>query len=344
MGTQGSLSRRILLGGLALPAPALLSRAAGAQETGIKITVDFSIYGPNSPFVLATDLGLFREAGVTAAVDGSGGSGDAITRVANGSYDFGFADVSTLVEFCARNPQSSPKLVLPILDRPPPSVVAFRRSGITRMADLVGRKVGTGRADASSRLFPAVLRHNGLDIRSLTPLSVDSRVRDPMLIRGEVDAVVGFDYTILFNLLRNGVPLADMNVIYYADNGFDFYGNGLIASRAIIERDPGLVRRVARASCRAWVAAIRDPRASVEAIARRDALVDVPLETQRLAWTAEKHILTPAVRASGLGVMDMARLEAGIATVTEAFELPRKPAPAEFYDDRFAPAADDRRI
>lgn len=341
MSMDGSVSRRMMLGGSALPA---LLGTARAQETGIRITVDFSIYGPNSPFVLATDLGFFREAGVTATVDGSGGSGDAITRVANGSYDFGFADVSTLVEFCARNPQAAPKLVMPILDRPPPSVVAFKRSGVTRMADLIGRKVGTGRADASSRLFPAVLKHNNLDIAGVNRLAVDSRVRDPMLIRGEVDAVVGFDYTILFNLLGNGVALSDMNVIYYADNGFDFYGNGLIASRAIIERNPDLVRRVARASGRAWVAALRNPQASVEAIARRDALVPVPLETQRLAWTAEKHVLTPAVRASGLGVMDLQRLEAGIATVTEAFELPRKPAAAEIWDDRFLPAPDDRRI
>jgi NitT/TauT family transport system substrate-binding protein len=326
---------------------ALLGSSPGAcaQElTNVKISLDYRLYGPNAAFWYAQTGGMFREAGINASVDNSSGSGDAVARVASGAYDAGYADLGTLTEFWSKNPNVAPKLVLPILDRAAQSVVSLKKANITALRDLVGRKVGTGKADATSRMFPALLKINHIALESVTRVPVDQQLRDSMLLRGEVDAVVGFDSTTLFNLIPLGVRPEDTNVIYFADNGFDFYGNGFLVSRALIERNPALVRKLTDAVAKAWVATIADPRRSVEAVGRRDGLTDIAHETNRLRWIVARNINTPATRAGGLGTIDMGKLANGLRILAEGFELPTVPTAADIYDDRFMPPIEHRRF
>jgi NitT/TauT family transport system substrate-binding protein len=333
---------------LALAAAAALlgpSPRASAQElTSVKISLDYRLYGPNAAFWYAQTSGIFRAAGITATVDNSSGSGDAVARVASGAYDAGYADLGTLTEFWSKNPNAAPKLVLPILDRAAQSVVSLKKANITALRDLLGRKVGTGKADATSRMFPALLRINRIALDAVTLVPVDQQLRDSMLLRGEVDAVVGFDSTTLFNLIPLGVRPEDTNVIYFADNGFDFYGNGFLVSRALIDKNPALVRRLTDAVARAWVATIADPQKAVEAVGKRDGLTDVAHETNRLRWIIAKNIVTPATRSGGLGAVDMSKLDNGLKIVAEGFELPRIPTAADIYDDRFLPPLEHRRF
>jgi hypothetical protein len=94
-----------------------------AQElTSVRISLDYRLYGPNAAFWYAQSSGIFRDAGITATVDNSSGSGDAVARVASGAYDAGYADLGTLTEFWSKNPNVAPKLVMPILDRAAQSV------------------------------------------------------------------------------------------------------------------------------------------------------------------------------------------------------------------------------
>jgi NitT/TauT family transport system substrate-binding protein len=339
------LTRRIAAAIAAALAVLASLQCVRAQDlTSLKISLDYRLYGPNAAFWYAQTSGLLRAAGITATIDNSSGSGDAVARVASGAYDAGYADVGTLAEFWSKNPNAAPKLVLPILDRAAQSVVSLKKANITRLQDLLGRKVGTGKADATSRMFPALLRINHVALDSVVLVPLDQQLRDSMLLRGEVDAVVGFDSTTLFNLIPLGVRPQDTNVIYFADNGLDFYGNGFLVSRSLIERNPALVRRLTDAVARAWVATIQEPLKAVEAVGKRDGLTDVAHETNRLRWIIAKNIVTPATRAGGLGHVDMNKLTEGLKMVAEGFELSTVPTPADIFDDRFMPPIEHRRL
>jgi NitT/TauT family transport system substrate-binding protein len=330
---------------IAIVATAGHAAPGAAQElTNLKISVDYALYGANAPVWYAQSSGLFRQAGINAIVDGSAGSGDAINRVAGGAYDAAYADIGTLAEFWARNPAVAPKLVMVILDRTPQAVVSLKKAGITRLSDLIGRKVGTGQVDAAGRLFPAVLKINNIPVEQVNRLPLDQRLRDAMLVRGDVDAVVGFDVTVLFNLIAQKIQPEDTNVLYYADNGFDFYGNGLLVSRNLIEKDPDLVRRLTDAVAKAFVASTKDTKPVIDALAERDALANVALENRRLKWIMEKNVVTPATRAHGLGAIDLDKFNRGLKTIAEGFELPKVPTAADIYDDRFLPPIESRRL
>jgi NitT/TauT family transport system substrate-binding protein len=321
------------------------SMASRAQEpANIRISLDYRLYGPNAAFWYAQTSGIFRAAGINATVDNSSGSGDAVARVASGAYDAGYADIGTLTEFWSKNPEVAPILVLPILDRAAQSIVSLKKANITQLGNLVGRKVGTGKADATSRMFPVLLKVNQIPLDSVIRVTVDQQLRDSMLLRGDVDAVIGFDSTTLFNLIPLGVRPEDTNVIYFADNGFDFYGNGFLVSRALVNKNPAMVRTLTDAIARAWVATIEDPAKAVEAVGKRDALTDVVHETNRLRWIIGRNIITPATRQGGLGTIDVSRFMSGLKLIAEGFELSRIPTVADIYDDRFLPPLEHRRI
>ena len=330
--------RRLVAGGLAA---GLVGRRARAADT-VKISLDFYPNGSDCPLVYAQDRGFFQDEGIDVTIDKSGGSGDCISRVASGAYDFGYADLGTLVEFCSHNPAASPKMVMTVLDKPPHCVLSFKKTGINTLHDLIGHKLGTGSSDATARLLTALLRLNGIDSNLIDKQIIDIRLRDTMLMRGVIDAVAGYDYTIIFNLMGNDVKPSELQPILFADNGFDFYGNGFIASRAMIEHNPDLVRRAARAMARGWVAATHDPAAAVHSIVRRDPLVPAEVETLRLEYAIKHNFLTDRVRQGGMGQFDPQRAERGIAVIAEGFNLPRRPSVDEIYDGRFVPPLADR--
>ena len=77
----------------------VLASPGSAQTPNVKLMLDFSIQGQQSPFVLAAEGGYFARAGVNVEVDRGYGSADAITKVAGRAYDMAFADIGALIQF-----------------------------------------------------------------------------------------------------------------------------------------------------------------------------------------------------------------------------------------------------
>ncbi len=319
-------------------------RAPAQAVDAIKFSLEFRIYGGNAPMFLAAENGIFRRLGLDVGLDGSSGSGESVTRVAAGTHAFGLADASTAVEFAAQNPGVAPKIIMTVFDRFPAVVLSLKRKPIRTLQDLVGAKLGTGTADAGVKILPALLALNKIDPASINRVTVDVKLRDTLLMKGDVDAVIAFDYTAIFNLLENGIKLEDINLLYYSDLGFDFPGNSLIVSPQTIEKNPDLVRRVARGVAQAWVAGAKERADAINAVTKRDRLLKPAMERARMDWVIDRLILTPEVRKNGLGYVDPQRMAKGIGLLKEGFRLAQAPTLERVYDGRFLPPIEDRRF
>ena len=159
--------------------------------------------------------GYFKDAKLDVTIDAGNGSGGAVTRVASGTYDMGFADLAALMEFHANNPDApnKPVAVMMVYNNTPASVMALKKSGIKTPADLNGKKLGAPVFDAGRRAFPIFQKANG--IGSVTWTSMDPPLRETMLARGDVDAITGFTFTSLLNLEARGVKAEDVVVLPY---------------------------------------------------------------------------------------------------------------------------------
>ncbi len=344
MAHSGVITRRRLMqtastAAAALALPAI--RTASAADA-VRLSLEFRIYGANAPMFFGAETGIFRDHGIEPGFDGSGGSGNSLTRVASGTHTFGLSDASAVVEFAAQNPEAAPKVVMTIFDRFPAVVLSLKRKPIKSAQDLVGARVGTGIVDAGAKILPALLALNHIDPASIHRLTTDVKLREAMLLRGEVDAIVGFDYTASFNLVDNGIKLDDINLLYFSDFGFDFPGNSLIASPATIAKNPDLVRRMALAVAKSWVASARDRVGAIGSVLRRDRLLVPATERARMDWVIDKLVMTPSVRANGLGYVESGRLARGIEVLKDGFQLAKPPTVEQVFDTRFLPAVSDR--
>ncbi len=310
--------------------------AAAQALSKVNVVLNFAADGGSAGFYHALERGYFRELGLDVAIEPSKGSADAITRTASQASDIGIGDISTLVEFASRRPEIAPKAVSP------QAVVALKSSGIAKLTDLHGRILGQGPADAPSRMFRAVANIAGLDISRIKIRQFSPQLRDTMLLTKQVDAVTGFDSTVLFNLKANGVAVEDAAVIYYADNGLDVYGNAFLANPAFLQARPDAVKAFVRAAARGWRDAIADPKAAMISLGRHNTLAKLDIEAERLAWLGSHQIVTPTTLKDGIGTYDRDRLAQNIAQVGKAFGLTRIPELDEIYDDRFLPPREER--
>ena len=112
--------------------------------------------------MLGRERGYYAAQGVNlAAFDPGRGGADSITKVASGTHDIGFGDLSAMIEFNAKNPGRELIAVLLIYDQAPLSLISLKKSGIEKPADLMGRKGGAPTVDATYRLFNVFARLMG---------------------------------------------------------------------------------------------------------------------------------------------------------------------------------------
>lgn len=342
-----TLDRRTFLGrGAQLSALFALGapRLAMAATRDVPFSLDFRVYGGNSPYFLGNTAGIFGGLDMNVKLEGASGSADSIQRVATGSHDFGYADIMTLVEFTVANPDRAPKLILPILDHAPSSIMTIGGEQIESLEQLKGKKVGVAANSAATKILPAILALNNIAPDEIDFTAVDVRIRDTMLLQGEVDAVVGYDYTSVFNFIGNGVARDEVKILYFSDFGFDFPANSLIASQEMVANEPDLCRAMALGVARSWGAAYKDPEASTKAVVDSEPLLQYDVELERLKFILETHVATDRVRENGLGYLSAERMEDGLAIMAEGFAMPETPKLSDFYVDSFLPDQQERMI
>jgi NitT/TauT family transport system substrate-binding protein len=311
-----------------------------AQETKVKFQLDWRFEGPSALFLVAKSKGYFEQEKLDVTIDAGNGSGNAVNRVASGSYDMGFADMAALMEFTANNPTapSKPVAVMMVYNDTPAAVLALKKSGIRTPADLAGKKLGAPVFDAGRRAYPIFAKANGLDPAKVNWVSMDPQLRETMLARGDIDAITGFYFTSLLNLNARGVKDEDIVVLPYPNHGVKLYGNAIIASDAFVKQNPEAIKGFLRAFAKASKDVMANPDAAVATIKARDALVDEKLEARRLKLTIASSIATANARAEGYGQVSAPRLSLMASQVSDAYNTKTRVDPNAVWNASFLPS------
>jgi len=312
--------------------------AQGTSPTPIRFQLDWRFEGPASLFLTPAAKGYYKAANLDVSIDAGNGSGGAVTRVASGVYDMGFADLAALMEFQANNPDApnKPVAVMVIYNSTPASVMALKKSGIRTPADLSGKKLGAPVFDAGRRAFPIFAKAN--PVNNVQWTSMDPSLRETMLARGDVDAITGFTFTSLLNLEARGVKPEDVVVLPYSAYGVKLYGNVIIASPKLIREHPDAIKAFLAATTHGIKDVLADPAAAIEFVRQRDGIVNVALETRRLNLAIDTAINTPDARAEGFGQLRAPRLALMASQVSDAFNTKTRVNPDAVWNGSFLPS------
>jgi NitT/TauT family transport system substrate-binding protein len=294
--------------------------------------------------LLPVAKGYFKEAGLDVTVDAGNGSGGAVTRVASGTYDMGFADLAALMEFHANNPDApnKPVAVMMVYNNTPASVMALKKSGIKTPADLNGKKLGAPVFDAGRRAFPIFAKAN--NVTGVQWTAMDPSLRETMLARGDVDAITGFTFTSLLNLEARGVKAEDVSVLPYPDYGVKLYGNAIIATPKLIKENPGAIKAFLKAFAKGTKDVIGKPAEAIEAVKARDGIINVALETRRLQLAIDTVINSADARAEGFGQIKGPRLSLMASQVSDAFATKSRVNPDAVWNSSFLPSAQELNV
>ena len=338
------MNKRFFLKATAVLATAAAFGTAQAQTTPVKFQLDWRFEGPSALFLVPAAKGYFKDAKLDVTVDAGNGSGGAVTRVASGTYDMGFADLAALMEFHANNPDApnKPVAIMMVYNNTPASVMALKKSGIKSPADLTGKKLGAPVFDAGRRAFPIFAKANGVGNVAWT--AMDPPLRETMLVRGDVDAITGFTFTSLLNIEARGVKAEDVTVLQYPDYGVKLYGNAIIATPKILKENPAAVKAFLAAFTKGAKDVIADPAKAIEAVKARDGIINTELETRRLKLAIDTVINSPDARTEGFGQVNPGRLSLMASQVSDAFNTKTRVKVDDIWNGSYLPSSKELDI
>lgn len=328
--------------GVAANAPSALA-AEPVEQPNVKLILDWVYDGVHAFTLVAESKGYFKNEGLNVQIDAGTGSGVAIQNVASGVYQFAIADVPTMIQFNGKNPEKMTTAFYMVFDQTPLAIMSLKSRGITKPADLDGKKI-TGRpGQAAYAITPVLLKKANAENVKIDWQNVSPQIEGTLFTRGGIDGMSGFSVTQAISVAELGVKIEDIHVMKFADHGIDLYGLGFLASKSFMEANPKTVRAFARAVNKALKDSIADPKGTIDILQKRAPLIKTEFELLRLRLSNDL-VATPYVKEHGLSSVTQARLQLTIDTIAEVEKPVRKPIAADVYTDRFLPPPAERKV
>lgn len=318
--------------------------ASAQSEMRIRFSLDRAIDGTAAPFFLAIDKGYFKEQGIDVVIEPAAAPMDAITRLAFASgaseptHDMSIGDINALIRYRDQNPPTGIEAVFIVYDKPTYALIGRKSRGVQFVKDTEGRKLAAPAADPASQLWPLFAKLNAIDTAKVSLMNVGLLVRVPMLVSGEVDALIGHSFAAAIDLKDRGVAPDDISVLLMADYGVTLYGSAILASARFQAEQPEAIKGFLRAYTRALRDAIQKPEEAIDAVLKRMQGANKQVELERLTLVLAQNIKPFDPKAETVGGVDPARFAASFEQLAQIYTFKNKLKPEEIFDAAYLPA------
>jgi NitT/TauT family transport system substrate-binding protein len=239
----------------------VLFTPAWAQGDRVTLRIDFFAHAAHTGFAYGVAKGIYREHGIDLQILEGTGSGPTTQTIGADTDRFGFADAFTMAKLAAKG--LPVKMIANYVQTSPNAIIFFKEKGIARVEDLKGRKVSFTSGDSLHQLFPALLRLNGIDAKSVQEVLLAPQAKASALMVGTVDAMGGLYTVQAGSVERESGKL--VGYLRYADFGVNMLTHGLLINTKYLH-DKGLNCRMVAATSQAWQVAQAEPDRAVDAL------------------------------------------------------------------------------
>ncbi|MGH6923701.1 MAG: ABC transporter substrate-binding protein [Propylenella sp.] len=325
-------------------AVALIAAPAAAEETLLNVSLDSELDGPLAAFVVALERGYFTDEGLVVTLNSGYSALAPIKSVASGESEMGFTDINALIKFNDQNPDAGLKAIYIVYDKPAFAIIGRKGLGVSAPKDLEGKTLGAPATDPAFEYWSAFVEATGIDASKVTIENVGTAEREAKLAEGKVQAITGLSFNEVLDLEAVGIGSVDTAVMLMGDHGLDLYGNAIFVRPAFAGANPQAVKGFVRAFNKALKDTIADPETAARILGSVDPVKRGEKEPKRLKLALEQVIVTDAVKANGLGAVDMERLARAIDQIGVGYDFANKPTPESVFDPSFLPDAAERML
>ena len=310
----------------------LMAQAALAADK-VVYQLDWLPGGDKSPVYVGVQEGFFEAEGLEVRIASGRGSTDAITKIATGQADIGSADIGALMAAKAQDNTLPVKAVYSIFNQAPHAFFTLKKSGISEMVDIDGKKVATSPFTSSNAFLPLVLKENGMAEDAVNLTKADPGALGPMLMNGGTDAIIAWVTNIALFADQAKATGNELVVLPWSDAGLELYSASVVASETFLSERPDVAKRFLRAFDKSLKFTSENPRKAAEALNIMVPEVDVEVATGQIGDTMEL-IVNDVSDRDGLGALTGERVALTWDWVAQAEKLAGDALDPEVIIDR----------
>lgn len=296
-----------------------LAAAPALAADKVKFQTDWIPSGEHAAYYGGIEKGIYADEGLDVAITRGYGSGDTVTKLAAGSFDFGVADVGAVMTARARTALPV-KAVSTVYTHSPHSLFVLKSSGITSFKGLEGRRIGITPGNSHRVYFPSVAEKAGTDPAKIVWVNMDGGAMAAQLIAKNIDAAPFYSIHYYYNNKAAERAGEGIVALPFVEVGFAIYAASLIASDRTIETKPDLVARFVKATHRAFEWARDNPEEACRLHVKRVPEVDLDDCLGSLKATLT-FVFNDESRRTGLGRASEERVAATWKAVSDAEKL-----------------------
>ena len=321
---------------LAAAVAALLAAATATQAADkVRFQTDWLPSGEHAMYYGGWQKGIFAEEGIDITITRGYGSGDTLTKLAGGAFDFGVADVASVLTARAR--QNVPvKTIAALYSQSPHSLFVLKSSGITNFKGLENKKISITPGNSHKFYFPKVAEKSGTDPSKIVWVNMDGAAMAAQLIAKNIDAAPF--YSIHHYYINKAAKAAGEEIIPlpFVEVGFKIYAASIIATDDTIAKRPDLTRRFLRAIKRSFEWARDNPEETCKLHIQK--VPEVALDDcVHSVGAVMNFVFTDHEKQFGWGKISPERLATTWQAIAEAQELDVKWDPTKAFDTSLVP-------
>lgn len=207
-------------------------------------------------FYFAKESGGYANKGLSVTLRPGGIDYPAIQMVASGSDQFG---VTAADQILIAREKGIPVVAVACIFRKSPFVLfSLKDSGISRVEDFTGKKIGVKLGGNEELTYRAMIRKAGVSPGSLTEVPVKFDI-SPLLTK-QVDVWPGYSINEPITAEEKGFQV---NLIWPETYGIHLYADVLFTTEEMLRTHPDVVKGVVEASIEGWNRAFSDRDAAV---------------------------------------------------------------------------------
>lgn len=196
-------------------------------------------------FYYAKEAGFYKDAGLEVTLHPGGVDYPAIQMVTSGSDDFG---VTAADQILLARDKGIPVVAVACIFRKSPFVLfSLKESGITKVEDFRGRKVGLKLGGNEELTYRAMMKKAGLPFSAVQEIPVKFDI-SPLLAKS-IDVWPGYSINEPITAEEKGYPV---NLIWPEDYGIHLYADVLFTTEEMIRTHPTVVEAVVKATVKGW--------------------------------------------------------------------------------------------